>query len=403
VADATRQVVYVVDAASGRTLRELPTAEPVWLRGVSPGGTWLAAVDASNRFYLWRTDTWEQAPPVQGKCVVFAPDDQALLAVETGEGRIRLLGPAGGEEVAVLADPNQDQVGYAALVFSQDGQRLFAGSYRANQAVHEWDLRGLREQLAELGLDWDRPAYGSVGRARTVKAVQLDVDPGPLPLAPKDAVVLYTAALALRPFNPVAHLRRAEALASQRKADEALADLDRAVAQAPGLAPAYALRSRLLHSRGQVREALPDWERLAELEPKNPTWPNSVAWTLLTGPPDLRDAPRALRLATRAVAVGGKDGLLLNTLGVAQYRNGLYREALGTLNASLALNRPRYAGNDLFFLAMCHQRLGEVAKAKECFDQATCWVALSALGAQGLGAQELWSFRAEAEQVLGLK
>jgi tetratricopeptide (TPR) repeat protein len=172
------------------------------------------------------------------------------------------------------------------------------------------------------------------------------------------------------------------------------------VAQAPDLAAAYALRPRLLNARGRVREALRDWEKLAELRPKAPTWPNNAAWVLLTGPASLRAPDRGLQLALRAVALDGQNHLYLNTLGVAQYRNGLYRDAVRTLEASLVASRGQSDGFDLFFLAMSHRRLGDAAKA--CFDQAARWCD-SRQGLAAAQARELRAFRAEAEQALGLQ
>jgi hypothetical protein len=87
---------------------------------------------------------------------------------------------------------------------------------------------------------------------------------------------------------------------------------------------------------------------------------------------------------------------------VAQHRNGLYREAVRALEASLAATRGQADGFDLFFLAMPHRRPGGAAKAKECFDQAARWCD-SRQGLAAAQARELRAFRAKAEQALGLK
>ena len=93
------------------------------------------------------------------------------------------------------------------------------------------------------------------------------------------------------------------------------------------------------------------------------------------------------------------EALYLNTLGVAEYRSYLYREAIATLNRSLAAGHGELDAFDLFFLAMAYDRQGNREQARTHFDQATQWLrqheALS-----GQFARELAAFRAEAERVL---
>jgi WD40 repeat protein len=129
---------------------------------------------------------------------------------------------------------------------------------------------------------------------------------------------------------------------------------------------------------------------------------NNDAWHLVTGPADKRDPARALQLIQQALKEDPSNSTFLNTLGVVQYRNGQFREALATLEKSLAGGQDEFDAFDLFFLAMCHAKLGDPAKAKDCFDRAVKWVkAQKNLAPQY--TEELKAFRAEAEQVLGQK
>jgi WD40 repeat protein len=126
---------------------------------------------------------------------------------------------------------------------------------------------------------------------------------------------------------------------------------------------------------------------------------NNEAWLLATGAPEKRDPARALQLIQQALRDDPDNPTFLNTLGVVQYRNGQHAQALVTLEKSLAAGKGKSDGFDLFFLAMCHARLGDATKAKDCRDRAVKWVAAQ----KNLPAQhqaELKAFRTEAETEL---
>jgi WD40 repeat protein len=126
---------------------------------------------------------------------------------------------------------------------------------------------------------------------------------------------------------------------------------------------------------------------------------NLEAWHLLTGAPEKRDPARALKLSEQAVRDAPDEPVYLNTLGVALYRNGKYKQALATLEKSLAAGRGESDAFDLFFLAMCHAKLGDAAKAKECFDRAVAWQSRQK-NLEQRDVAELQAFRTEAEQAL---
>ena len=71
---------------------------------------------------------------------------------------------------------------------------------------------------------------------------------------------------------------------------------------------------------------------------------------------------RALRWAEAARRVAPDSGVVLNTLGVAQYRTGRHAQAVATLARADGLNKGTPA--DLAFLAMAHRRLGQMEQAR---------------------------------------
>jgi uncharacterized protein HemY len=74
------------------------------------------------------------------------------------------------------------------------------------------------------------------------------------------------------------------------------------------------------------------------------------------------DYQRGLRLIAEALRIRPDDITLRNTLGVAQYRNGKWKEAVDTFEKSLAMGERLPAGpfpHDMAFLAMTHAQLGD--------------------------------------------
>jgi tetratricopeptide (TPR) repeat protein len=152
----------------------------------------------------------------------------------------------------------------------------------------------------------------------------------------------------------------------------------------------------------KAREAIAQYRTAVAAKPDDATACNDLAWAYLIAPEPLRDVKAALPLAEKAAQLAPGDAVIRNTLGLAYYRAGRYREAIDTLRPQLAHQEDWCLAFDLYILAMSHQRLGEAARAQDYYDWAVRWTKTQ----QGLSAahvEELSLLRAEAEQLLNEK
>ncbi|CAN5288625.1 hypothetical protein BH10PLA2_BH10PLA2_23110 [soil metagenome] len=100
---------------------------------------------------------------------------------------------------------------------------------------------------------------------------------------------------------------------------------------------------------------------------------NNAAWFAIRYPRIApHNAERCLKMALEACRLSPMDGMVLNTLGVAQYRVGQSKEAIDTLSQSFALNRMGQLGiqpADVAFLCMAYAQQNQPVEAKEQFNQ----------------------------------
>jgi tetratricopeptide (TPR) repeat protein len=128
---------------------------------------------------------------------------------------------------------------------------------------------------------------------------------------------------------------------------------------------------------------------------------NDLAWHFATYL-DLRfrDPIQAVELAKKATRLA-PDRNNQNTLGVALYRAGEWKEAVEALEKNTkqgVVVSGREVASDFFFLAMTHWQLGDKEKAREWYQKAIQWMDKDALR-----DEELRRFRAEAEDLLCIK
>jgi serine/threonine protein kinase/WD40 repeat protein len=161
-------VAKIWDARDGRFVKQLAEWGASFPR-FSPDGRWLSTELDGGR--LFAVGTWQPGPRL-GNSAVFAPDGR--LAVVRSAAGLRLLDVASASEVAVLETPNLDPI--QQVLFTPDGTRLVTV---ALNGIHVWDLRLVRQQLKELGLDWEWPEFPSPpAPIASVEPVKLDIHLG---------------------------------------------------------------------------------------------------------------------------------------------------------------------------------------------------------------------------------
>ena len=149
--------------------------------------------------------------------------------------------------------------------------------------------------------------------------------------------------------------------------------------------------------KGDFQNAIADCSEAIRLDPKDGGYRGGLAWLLATCPDArFRDPNRAVELAREAVRLAPEDGAIWNTLGVAEYGAGHWKEAIDALKKSEELHSGG-DGYDWFFLAMAHWQLDDKKEAQENYDKAAEWMEKNEPD-----DEELCRFRGEAAELLGI-
>jgi len=227
-------------------------------------------------------------------------------------------------------------------------------------------------------------------------------------LQPHKALADLSEAIKLDPQLTPAWYMRGVAFLDVGQWDKAVSDMSKFIELAPRhpqLAQAHLLRAQANRRLARFAQARTDYTTVLKLAPRNAGAANELAWLLATCPnAKLRAPAEAVELAEKAVQLAPKDGNFWQTLGVAHYRAGDCKAAIGALDKSKELRQ----GGDAFdwlFLAMAHRKLGNHEGARKWFDRAVKWLerSTSTLAKEPMRAEELRRFRNEAEDVLELK
>jgi len=329
--------VKIWNSATGKELITLNGISKVSSVAFSPDGQRLASVGDDETVKIWDSASGKELFSFKGhagpvRSAAFSPDGQRL-ALARADQTESMWDSATGKELFSLK-------GHAGSVesvaFSPDGQRLATAS--EDQTVKIWDSATGKELFSLKGLSFGpRVAFSPDGQR--------------LATATGDGFIRLWETINLSP--DIRQARVTNWLVANLFGKTPLrADVLERLRTLPGL------------SRTQRQAAF----AVARTYHESAGLLNRSAWGLAKLPGRAATAyQKALRYSEEACQLEPKNGLYLNTLGVAYYRVGNYEKALATLQRSDEINKTQFKGSipdDLAFLAMTQQQLGHAKEAQ---------------------------------------
>ncbi|HKI31789.1 MAG TPA: protein kinase [Gemmataceae bacterium] len=384
------KTVKIWDSVTGEELFSLKGhAGGVYSVAFSSDGQYLASGSWDETVKIWDCTTAKELfalnHPPQVNNVAFSPDGRRL-ALGSTERIVKIWDSVTGKELFSLKG---HAGGVTSVAFSSDGQRLASGS--EDKTVKIWDsvtgkelfsLKGHAGGVTSVAFSSDGQRLASGSEDMTVKI--WDSVTGKELFSLKDHANQVDHQLRRLPYRVtcVAFSPDGQRLASggcwgfitlweasvspevqdRRAARQLVADLFRQ----KGLRDDVLERLRTLPgmSPSHRQEAI----TVAQTYPEYPLALNILAWKLVKVPGgEMSGYRKAVRYSEEACQLEPKNGLSLNTLGVAYYRVGNYEKALATLLRSDPINKTQFKGSipaDLAFLAMTQQRLGHAKEAQ---------------------------------------
>jgi WD40 repeat protein/tRNA A-37 threonylcarbamoyl transferase component Bud32 len=344
------QTARVWDAATGAEVAVLRRhARGVFSASFSPDGTRIVTASEDQTARVWDATTGEEIAVLRGhdsfvSSASFSPDGTRIVTA-FGDKTARVWDAATGEEVAVLQ--RHDFRVNSASFSPPDGTRIVTASN--DQTACVWHSQPWRERQMEI--DALRSAKSIMEpRVEAMLAQQTPLSDVAQRFRLDQSLteIQKRAALNLLLRRSTDLRERAYALAN--------GEVERHILTA---AAADALQNASdLHER--VRQmALQRINQLGD----DPRRLNEAAWAIVREADEDSDRYLVAREAAAAASEAQpNEAMILNTLGVAQYRVGDYETAVQTLTRSDELNGG--IPEDVAFLAMTHWQLGNEDEAK---------------------------------------
>ncbi len=334
-----------------------------WLLSAAASGAWSGYL--ARRVGTWERGFYQPAEAIGAPNVVFAGASE-FMAFNISKDFVSIADSSDGSELMRLSTSQRGDV-YAAALSNRGEELVLTTSFAPSTW---WNLRRVNQQLRTIGLSWNKAqelsdtslssdAQGDlwVSSSNARRAMRLQTDAGEFPSHRRSAI-------------------QAAALANEMRAWRAQAEA------------------------GDWATAWKTIERAMSQSPDNVMVMNEVAWTAVKKPSsDPEQSKRGLELAKRLIEMVPDNGDYLNTLGVALYRNGNWKDAITALKRAEELSPNRITAHNAYFIAMSFWQLSDPAAAIEWYEKAIAWkIANPSVAAQY--ESELQPFHEEAASLL---
>ncbi|MEN3367962.1 MAG: protein O-mannosyl-transferase [Verrucomicrobiota bacterium] len=151
-----------------------------------------------------------------------------------------------------------------------------------------------------------------------------------------DAIAHYEKAVEWQPDYAEGYLGLGGALTEKGQFDAAIEAFQKAVDFHSDYAEAYLGWATALLHQGRDEEAIVQFQRALEIVPQSMVALNNLAWLFATSAnPSIRNGPKAVLLAERAIQITGEDPFYLHKLAAAHAATGNFPKALETAERAL--------------------------------------------------------------------
>ncbi len=316
----------------------------------SPDGQLLASADASGTLKVHNAVTGKDlySRELAGDKVVFDPVGKRL-ATAGSDMMVIIWDATNGKPLLRLDDAGSD------VLFSPDGKHI---ATIQGSVVKYWDLES---QL---------PVWQTQRRAacseRLTRWHQLRAEASIVNQQWFAAVFHLNKLIPDRPNDADAHADLGFCYAKLGKPEEAAAECKKAIELKASRPIAWKLLADQHLRRGDLESYRQTCASMVAHfgDTEDAKRADMIAWHGSLLPNTISDAKCLVELAERAVATYSYDGLYLETLGAALYRNARYEQAVEKLKEALEWHKDKEPVCAWLFMAMAHKQLGQTEEAQ---------------------------------------